>query len=100
MPHVSVALSLGKLAPLRVMLAEMFPSGRVARCSPTMLAVHHSLARAGVLRWAHQRGLRVLAWTVNSPGLIRWANDEPRLWAFTTDRPRYALALRAGRLAA
>ncbi|GAA0225242.1 glycerophosphodiester phosphodiesterase [Cryptosporangium japonicum] len=94
MPHLSVALSLGRVPPLRSVLAELFPGGRIARCSPTMLAVNHHLARAGLLRWAHQRGLRVLAWTVNTPRLIQWAHDEPRLWAFTTDRPRYALALR------
>ena len=100
MPHLSVALSLGKVPPVRAVLAELFPGGRIARCSPTMLAVNHHLARAGLLRWAHERGLRVLAWTVNSPGLIRWANEERRLWAFTTDRPRYALALRAAKAAA
>jgi glycerophosphoryl diester phosphodiesterase len=100
MPHLSVALSLGKVPPVRAALAELFPGGRIARCSPTMLAVNHRLARAGLLRWAHERGLRVLAWTVNSPRLIRWANEEPRLWAFTTDRPRYALALRAAKTAA
>ncbi|TQS46594.1 glycerophosphodiester phosphodiesterase [Cryptosporangium phraense] len=94
MPHLSVALSLGKLPAIPALLAELFPAGRIARCSPTMLAVNHRLARAGLLRWAHDRGLRVLAWTVNSPGLIQWASEERRLWAFTTDRPRYALALR------
>ncbi|MFG1927030.1 glycerophosphodiester phosphodiesterase [Cryptosporangium sp. NPDC048952] len=91
MPHLAVALSLGKVHPL---LAELFPSGRIARCSPTMLAVNHHLARAGLLRWAHERGLRVLAWTLNTPRQIQWAHNEPRLWAFTTDRPRYALSLR------
>lgn len=100
MPHLSVALSLGKVPEVRAALAELFPAGRIARCSPTMLAVHHRLARAGLLRWAHARGLRVLAWTVNTPRLIQWANEEPRLWAFTTDRPRYALALRAAKTAA
>lgn len=100
MPHLSVALSLGKVPPVRAVLAELFPGGRIARCSPTMLAVNHRLARAGLLRWAHERRLRVLAWTVNTPRLIQWANEEPRLWAFTTDRPRYALALRAAKTAA
>ncbi|MFI5956372.1 glycerophosphodiester phosphodiesterase [Cryptosporangium sp. NPDC051539] len=95
LPHLSVALSLGKVPPVRAVLAELFPGGRIARCSPTMLAVNHHLARAGLLRWAHERGLRVLAWTVNTPRLIQWAQDEPRLWAYTTDRPRYALSRRA-----
>jgi glycerophosphoryl diester phosphodiesterase len=94
LPHLSVALSLGKVLPLRAVLTELFPGGRITRCSPTMLAVNHRLARAGLLRWAHERDLRVLAWTVNTPASIHWADQEQRLWAFTTDRPRYAMARR------
>jgi glycerophosphoryl diester phosphodiesterase len=99
-PEVDVALSLGRdtsalgpLAAARTRLAELFPAGRVARCTPTKLAVHHRLARAGVLRWAHRHGIPVLLWTLNSERLIRAAQRDRRVWAYTTDFPRLAMRL-------
>lgn len=101
LPHLRVALSLGRggqvqrpIQTVRTTLSELFPGGRVGRCSPTTLAVHHRLARAGVLRWARRRELPVLVWTLNDRRLIEWAWAQPQLWAFTTDLPRLALALK------
>lgn len=100
-PHLQVALSLGRdcagmtrRQKFHVRRSELFPSRRVRACNPTMLAVNHQLARKGVLRWASRRSIPVLVWTVNTPDLMNWAWRDGRIWAFTTDYPRMALAVR------
>lgn len=100
-PEVQVALSLGRdtrelkrLVAARIRLSEFFPAQRVKACNPTMLAVYQGLQKYGVVRWAHRNNLPVLLWTVDSSREISkaWANNN--IWAFTTNNPRGALALK------
>lgn len=99
-PHLQVGLSLGRHAlgvgPVQLpipMPSEVLPWRRLRRCDANLVAVHHQLARAGVLAGAYRRGLPVLIWTVNTPGQIRRAQRDERVWAYTTDRPRLAQRL-------
>ena len=99
-PELRVGLSLGRtsigVGRVQVLLprwSEIFPRARVAGCDANLLALNHQLARLGVLRWAHRRGLPVLVWTLNSPRLIQWAQGDARVWAYTTDWPRRARAI-------
>ncbi len=48
-----------------------------------------------MLRGARRRGLPVLVWTLNSELLIKAAQADERVWAYTTDYPRLALRLAA-----
>jgi glycerophosphoryl diester phosphodiesterase len=87
-PDVMVGLSIGRVT-------EILPWRRLRRCGANLIAAQHRLARFGVLAGAQRRGLPVLVWTVNSAGLIRRAQGDARVWAYTTDRPRLALGLAA-----
>jgi glycerophosphoryl diester phosphodiesterase len=58
------------------------------------LAPHASLARAGLLAWAAQRGLDTYLWTVNEQRAWRTLLADPRVTALITDRPAGALAAR------
>jgi glycerophosphoryl diester phosphodiesterase len=100
-PGVPVALSLGRdltgmpwprrLAARR---RELFPLGRIRACGADWAAMHHRLARAGVLRRCHRAGISTMVWTVNGDKAItRWLAD-PRVDVVVTDRPRHAAALR------
>lgn len=100
-PHVTVGLSLGRgvrgLGPLgivRLWWSEWRPGRRVLNCDPTLLAVNYTLARAGVLGWAHRHGLPVLAWTINDSRTLRKIAHDRRMWAYTTDYPRLAARYR------
>src|SRR6202012_6161601 len=99
-PELTVALSLGRTtfrmsrppaAVLRV--SEVFPQRRIRRCGANLLAVQYQIARAGVLAWAYRHRLPVLVWTLNTPELIRGAQRDERIWAYTTDYPRLAKQL-------
>jgi glycerophosphoryl diester phosphodiesterase len=85
-PEVMVGLSLGRVT-------QLFPWRRLRRCRANLIAAHYRLARLGVLAGAQRRGLPVLVWTLNSEALIRAAQGDARIWAYTTDFPRLALAL-------
>jgi glycerophosphoryl diester phosphodiesterase len=107
-PHLRVGLSLGRhalgIAGLQVPLpvpSELLPWRRLRRCDANLVAVHYQLARAGVLAGSYRRGLPVLVWTLNTPGQIRRAQRDERVWAYTTDYPRLAqrLAGESGTLA-
>lgn len=56
------------------------------------LAPHARLARAGLLAWAAERGLRSYVWTVNHRRILHATLDDPRVEAVITDRPGDALA--------
>jgi glycerophosphoryl diester phosphodiesterase len=100
-PEVPVALSLGRDLTgmpwprrLSARRQEMFPLGRIRACGADWAAIHHRLARAGVLRRCHRAGISTMVWTVNSDKAIsRWLAD-PRVAVVVTDRPRRAAALR------
>jgi glycerophosphoryl diester phosphodiesterase len=99
-PDVVVGLSIGR-APVRIgpvvfwwlRWSELFPWRRLRRCGANLVAPHHQLARLGVLAGAARRGLPVLVWTLNTDPLIRAAQRDDRIWAYTTDYPRRALRL-------
>jgi glycerophosphoryl diester phosphodiesterase len=99
-PLLRVGLSLGNfgfsVAGRSVLLPapeELVPWRRVRRSGANLLAVNHQLARLGVLDAAYHRNLPVLLWTLNTEALIRSAQRDPRVWAYTTDRPGLALRL-------
>ncbi|MEV0636693.1 glycerophosphodiester phosphodiesterase family protein [Streptomyces sp. NPDC050619] len=104
-PGVRTALSLGRdrreigsavrVAGTRV--SELLPMRRVRACGATGVAVHHRLARAGVLREAARHGLFSMVWTVNEEVPMRAFLADPRVDVLITDFPRRALALRGGR---
>jgi len=103
-PDVQVALSLGRdlsglSAPRRVRTrtAELYPLARLRASGADWCAVHHRLARAGVLRQCHRHGIKTMVWTVNEDSMISRMLTDPRVDVLVTDRPRYAVALR-GRL--
>jgi glycerophosphoryl diester phosphodiesterase len=60
----------------------------------SFLAPHASLARAGLLAWAAQRGFDTYLWTVNERRAWRTLLADPRVTALITDRPAGALAAR------
>ncbi len=93
-PDVVIGLSLGRDAPW-LAWGELFPWRRLRRCQANLVASHHRLARLGVLSGAARRGLPVLVWTLNREPLIRRAQRDQRVWAYTTDYPRLALQLAA-----
>jgi glycerophosphoryl diester phosphodiesterase len=100
-PELLVGLALGRELRglslprmVRTALEELFPDGRLRRSDATLIVCQKDMARAWIARWARQRRLPLLIWTVNTPAeLRRWLAD-PRTWAVTTDHPRTALALR------
>ncbi|MFF0162074.1 glycerophosphodiester phosphodiesterase family protein [Streptomyces sp. NPDC005263] len=103
-PQVRTALSLGRdrrdIAPARLAatrLSELLPMRRVRACGAGGVAVHHRLARAGVLREAARHGLFSMVWTINEDLPMRTFLADPRVDVLVTDRPRRALALRGGR---
>lgn len=65
---------------------------RVRLTGVDFLAPHFSLARPGLLAWAHDRGLPSWVWTVNDPRLMRVLRADHRVAAVITDRPERALA--------
>jgi glycerophosphoryl diester phosphodiesterase len=99
-PQFATGLSLGRdttgldrLAIARLRHSELVPWSRAERCGASFLAVHHRIARLGVLAGARRRGLPVLLWTLNSAELILAAQRDDRVWAYTTDLPRLARRL-------
>jgi glycerophosphoryl diester phosphodiesterase len=59
------------------------------------LATHASLARAGLLAWAANRGLESFVWTVNERRVLRTLLADARVAAVITDRPAVALQMRS-----
>lgn len=100
-PDVPVGLSLGRdlsglAAPRRVRarLAELFPLPRLEACGADWCAVHHRLARAGVLRQCHRHGIATMVWTVNSDAAITRLLADSQVDVVVTDRPCRAVELR------
>jgi glycerophosphoryl diester phosphodiesterase len=67
---------------------------RLDQTGATFLALHASLARAGLLVWASNRGLSSFVWTVNDRRALRAMLADPRVAAVITDRPGAALEIR------
>lgn len=101
-PHATTALSLGRdvtgltaAKALAVRRAELFPAARLTACRAGGIAVHHELARHGLLEVAAQRGLAAWVWTVDDDVLLQGFLGDPRVTALITNRPRRAAELRA-----
>jgi glycerophosphoryl diester phosphodiesterase len=100
-PGVPVGLSLGRdlsglAAPRRVAArrAELFPLPRLRACGADWCAMHHRLARAGVLRQCRRHGIKTMVWTVNGDAAITRLLIDARVDVVVTDRPRRAVELR------
>jgi glycerophosphoryl diester phosphodiesterase len=96
-PDVTAALSLGRdlagvprshWAALRG--SELFPVGRIRACGADWVAVHHQLARLGVLRSCQRHGVGAMVWTVDTDPLIDRFLCDPRVGVLITNRPAHA----------
>jgi len=67
---------------------------RLSQTGANFIAPHASLARAGLLAWAANRGLSSYVWTVNDIRALRILLADVRVTAVITDRPARALAYR------
>jgi glycerophosphoryl diester phosphodiesterase len=67
---------------------------RVTHTGATFLGLPTTLARAGLLAWAANRGRASLVWTVNDRRALRAMLSDSRVHAVITDRPELALELR------
>jgi glycerophosphoryl diester phosphodiesterase len=99
-PEARTAVSLGagwfdiRLSQmLRIRHSELFPLARIRACGADAVAVHHRLARLGVLTRCAREGIGVMIWTVNRTALIHSFMRDSRVEVLITDRPRYALSL-------
>lgn len=68
---------------------------RMERTRASFLAPQAGLARAGLLTWASNRGLKSYVWTVNDRRGLRTMLADERVAAVITDRPATALRTRA-----
>ncbi len=68
---------------------------RLQEAAADFVAPQASLARAGLLAWAADRGLDCFVWTVNERRALRTLLSDPRVAGVITDRPAKALALRS-----
>jgi glycerophosphoryl diester phosphodiesterase len=100
-PAVQAGLSLGRDVsglPIRgkvsARAAELYPLTRIRASGADWCAVHHRLARAGVLRQCHRQGIRTMVWTVNDDRMMARLLADPLVDVLVTDRPRRAVALR------
>lgn len=67
---------------------------RVHATGASFLGLPTTLARAGLLSWAGNRGLPSFVWTVNDRRNLRSMLGDGRVEAVITDRPELALELR------
>ncbi len=67
---------------------------RLSHAGADFVAPHASLARAGLLAWAANRGLESYVWTVNEPRVLRAMLADARVSAVITDRPAAAIRAR------
>lgn len=98
-PGTLVGLSLGlgewkhgPIAQVRIRISEVFPGRRLARCRANLVVVQHRLADVSVLRWAGNRGIPVLVWTVDKPRKLRRFLADRRVWMVTSNHPARAEA--------
>ncbi len=77
-----------------VPIAQQLPTARFRRSGAGFVVVHHWLARAGVLAWAHRHGIKTLVWTCDTDRALRAFLSDARVWAVTSNDPARAMALR------
>jgi glycerophosphoryl diester phosphodiesterase len=110
-PELNTGLLLGPPGPVELARQRIGPQAglalgasrwsgglelRVRESRVDFVAPHTSLARAGILGWAAERGLESFVWTVNDPRSLRAMLADDRVTAVITDRPAQAIALRDG----
>jgi glycerophosphoryl diester phosphodiesterase len=99
-PEIGAGLSIGGDAAETVRYPARWArparwADAVAATTADWAAVHHRLARTGVLAECRRRGLRTLVWTVTADADLRRWLARPDVDVLVTDRPRRAAALRA-----
>lgn len=100
-PALLVGLSLGRgvkgfplARQLKVRASEVWPHVRYRHSRANVVVAHHTLARFAVARFARQRGLPLLVWTVDTEPSLRYWTRSGRAWLVTTNNPDVALRLR------
>jgi glycerophosphoryl diester phosphodiesterase len=99
-PEVGAGLTIGGDAAESVRQAIRWPrpalwADAVAAAGADWAAVHHRLARTGVLAECRRRGLRTMVWTVTADASVRRWLARADVDVVVTDRPGRAAALRA-----
>jgi glycerophosphoryl diester phosphodiesterase len=102
-PPVRAALSLGldvrdlsRSAALAIRYRELFPRRRILHCRADGIAAHQRIARLRGLSLAAEMGILALVWTVDEERRIDELLRDPRVGILVTNRPRLAVAKRAG----
>jgi glycerophosphoryl diester phosphodiesterase len=94
-PQVLTALSVSRYLPQPGTVRDFFPVERIRSCGADWVAVHHRLARLGVLRQCAREGIPAMVWTVNHEPLMRRFLTDDRVSVLITDQPATAVRLRA-----
>jgi glycerophosphoryl diester phosphodiesterase len=94
-PQVLTALSVSRYLPQPGTVRDFFPVDRIRACGADWVAVHHRLARLGVLRQCAREGIPAMVWTVNHEPLMRRFLTDDRVSVLITDHPADAVRLRA-----
>ncbi|MGI8330805.1 glycerophosphodiester phosphodiesterase [Actinomadura scrupuli] len=94
-PRVIAALTVGRHLPQPGTVRDLFPVDRVRACGADWVAMHHRLARLGVLSRCAREGIPAMVWTVNDQPLMRRFLADDRVSVLITDRPGDAVRLRA-----
>jgi glycerophosphoryl diester phosphodiesterase len=95
-----VGLSLGRdIAEMslveagRTRLSEFFPGARIRDSRANLVVCHQRIARYTVARFARQRGLPLLVWTVDEPEALAYWLAPDAAWLVTTNYPERAIGL-------
>ena len=101
-PAIRTALSVGRgwhevrwSQTFQTRWSELRPVPRVRACGADGVAVHHRLARLGVLDQCRREGLGPMVWTVNKPDLIQTFLGDHRVDVLITERPGLAARMAA-----
>jgi glycerophosphoryl diester phosphodiesterase len=94
-PRVLTALSVSRYLPQPGTAGDFFPMDRIRACGADWVAIHHRLARLGVLRQCGRAGIPAMVWTVNHEPLMRRFLADDRVSVLITDHPTDAVRLRA-----
>lgn len=96
-----VGLSLGRdtkgeglITRVRVRLSELVPHLRYHRSRANLVVVNHRLARLSVERFARNRKLPMLVWTVDEEADLRHWLAPGRAWLVTSNYPDRAAGIR------
>jgi len=82
------------LAGVAQRISEYFPWQRLKSCGADFMCINYKRLALGILRTAHKRGVQVMVWTVNDPGLIKKLMLTHKVNCLITDRPDLAVEIR------